>query len=109
MQRIFSAEVDFGFIFDGATDNLAAWDAMWTPNLAGVTPLQPGDKVTFGAGVLCTSGTLVIKLPGVKLEGVGSVYWPYDTSGDSLVGHGRRAPPELHGQPHHLPATLNLE
>ncbi len=78
MQRIFSAEDDFGFVLDDATDNLAAWDGMWTT-------LQPGDKVTFGAGVLGTSGPLVIKTPGIKLVGVGGVYWPYDTSGGELV------------------------
>jgi hypothetical protein len=78
MVGIFSAEDDLGFVLDNATDNLAVWDGMWAT-------LQAGDKVTFGAGVLRTSGPLVVKKPGIKFEGVGGIYWPYNTLGAELV------------------------
>ena len=78
LQRSFSAEDDFGFVADNSTDNLAAWNAMWTT-------LLPGDEVTFGSGVFRHSARLVWRKPGVKIKGVGGVYWPYNTSGGALV------------------------
>lgn len=78
--RIFSAERDFGFKGDNATDNLAAWNAMWTT-------VASGDLVQFGSGTFRHSGTLQFKKSGVTIRGAAMPpYWPYRQSSTHIFG-----------------------